>query len=75
MVFASPPVSLLVQVVKNPPTKAGDIKDVGLTLGKIPWRKAWQPTSVFFPGECHGQRSVAGYRPQGHKESDTTGVT
>jgi len=39
---------------------------------KIPWRRAWQPTPVFLPGESHGQRSLAGYSPQGHKELDTT---
>ena len=33
---------------------------------KIPWRRAWQPTPVFLPGESHGQRSLAGYSPQGH---------
>ena len=38
---------------------------------KIPWR-AWQPTPAFLPGESHGQRSLAGYSPQGRKESDTT---
>jgi len=32
-------------------------------LGKIPWRREWLPTSEFFPGEFHGQRSLAGYRP------------
>ena len=32
-------------------------------VGKIPWRRAWQPTSVFFPGESHGQRSLAGCGP------------
>ena len=37
-------------------------------IGKIPWRKAWQPTLVFLPGESHGQRSLAGYSPRGHKE-------
>ena len=36
---------------------------------KIPWRRKWQPTPVFLPGESHGQRSLAGYRPWGHKES------
>ena len=36
---------------------------------------AWAPTPVFLPGESHGQRSPAGYSPQGHKESDTTAVT
>ena len=42
---------------------------------RIPWRRKWQPTPVFLPGECHGQRSLAGYSPQGRKESDTTEVT
>ena len=39
---------------------------------KIPWRRAWQPTPVFLLGEPHGQRSLAGCSPGGHKESDTT---
>ena len=30
---------------------------------KIPWSEVWQPTPVFLPGECHGQRSLAGYHP------------
>ena len=38
---------------------------------KIPWRRKWQPTPVFLPGESHGQRSLAGYSPRGHKESGT----
>ena len=42
---------------------------------KIPWRRAWQPTPLFLPGESHGQRSLAGYSPEGHTESDTTEVT
>ena len=37
---------------------------------KIPWRREWQPTPVFLPGECHGQRSLVGYSPWGCKESD-----
>ena len=41
-------------------------------VGKIPWRRKWQPTPVFMPGESHGQRSQVGYRPWGCKESDTT---
>ena len=32
-------------------------------VGKIPWKRAWQPTLVFLPGEFHGQRSLAGYSP------------
>ena len=39
---------------------------------KMPWRKKWQPTPVFLPRESHGLRSLVGYRPWGHKESDTT---
>ena len=41
-------------------------------VGKIPWRRAWQPFPVFVPGESHRQRSLAGYSPWCHKESDTT---
>ena len=39
---------------------------------KIPGKRAWQPTSVILPGESYGQRSLVGYSPWGHKESDTT---
>ena len=39
--------------------------------GKIPWRRKWQPTPVFLPGESHGQRRLAGYSPWGGKELDT----
>ena len=42
---------------------------------KIPWRRAWQPTPVFLPGESHGQRSLVGYSPWGCTESDMTKVT
>ena len=41
-------------------------------VGKIHWRKKWQPTPVFLPGKSHGQRSLAGYSAWGRKESDTT---
>ena len=39
---------------------------------KIPWRRKWQPTPVFLPGEFHGWRTLVGYSPWGRKESDTT---
>ena len=42
-----------------------------LWVGTILWRRAWQPTPVFFRGESHGQRSLVGYSPWGHRESDT----
>ena len=38
---------------------------------KIPWRRKWQPTTVFWPGKSHGQRSLAGSSPWGCKELDT----
>ena len=49
-------------VVKNPPAKARDMR-CGLDswVGKIPWRRAWQPTPVFLPGEFHGQKNLVGY--------------
>ena len=42
---------------------------------KIPWRRKWQPTPVFFPEKSHGQRSLADYSPKGHKESYATEYT
>ena len=47
---------------------------INLWVGKIPWRRAQQPTIVFFLGESHGQRSLAGYSLQGHKQVDMTEV-
>ena len=44
-------------------------------VGKIPWRRAWQLTPVSLPGESHGQRSLADYRPSGLKEPDRTKAT
>ena len=40
--------------------------------GQIPWRRKWQTTPGFLPGEFHGQSSLANYIPWSHKESDTT---
>ena len=41
-------------------------------VGKIPWRRGWQPTPVFLPGESHGQRGLAGYSPWDCKELSMT---
>ena len=57
-------------VVTNPPASAGDLGSVAGS-GRFPWRREWQPTPVFLPGEFHGQRSLAGYSPWGCKELDT----
>ena len=52
--------SLVAQTIRNLPA----IQETW--VGKIPWRREWQPTPVFLPGKCHGQR----YSPGGHKELD-----
>ena len=63
--------SLMTQREKNPPAKQ-ETQEMGFNpwVGKIPWRRKWQPTPVFLPGKSHGQRSLVGYHPWGHKESD-----
>ena len=61
---------LVAQRIKNLPTMQETW--VQSLVGKTSWRREWQCTPVFLPGEFHGQRSLEGYSPQGHKESDTT---
>ena len=51
-------------VVKNLPAKTHGFYP---RIGKIPCRRAWQPSPVFWPGKSHGQRSLVGYSPRGHK--------
>ena len=41
-------------------------------VGKILWRRKWQPTPVFLTEKSHGQMSLVGYSPWGHKELDMT---
>ena len=71
---------------KESASNAGDIRDECSIPGdslpgessfsrKIPWRRKWQPTPVFLPGDSHGQRTLAGYSPWGRKESDMTEAT
>jgi len=45
--------------VKNLPA----MQEFSPWVGKIRWRRAQQPTPIFFPGESHGQRSLVGYSP------------
>ena len=61
-------------VGKESTCSAGVKREWGFDLwvGRIPWRRKWQPTPGFLPGECHGQRSLEGYSPQGHRELDTS---
>ena len=62
--------SLMAQMGKNLPA----MQETWVwSLGReIPWRREWLPIPVFLPGEFHWQKSLAGYSPWGHTESDTT---
>ena len=44
-------------------------------VGTISWRRKWQPAPVFLPRKFHGQKSLAGCNPQGHKESQSVLTT
>ena len=63
-------ISLVVQMVKRLPI----IRETWVQswVGKISWRRKWQPIPVLLPGKSHGQRSLVGYSPWGCKESDMT---
>ena len=69
--------SQVVLVVKNLPASAVDIRDKDSIpgLGRSPEEGKGNFTPVFFPGEPHRQRSLVGYSPWGHKESDTAECT
>ena len=59
-------ISVSSSVGKESACNAGDLGSIP-GLGKIAWRRKWQPTTVFLPGESYGQGSLAGYRPWGCK--------
>ena len=61
---------MVAQTVKNLPSTQ-EIWVLSLCW-EDPWRKKWQPTPVFLPGEFHRQRNLVDYSQWGHKESDTT---
>ena len=61
-------------VIKNLPASArgtGRRLRFNTWVGKIPWRRKWQPTPVFLSEKSHGQRSLPGYSPWSRKKSDT----
>ena len=62
--------SLAAQMVKYPPA----MQEIWVQslVRKTPWRRKWQPTPVFLPGEFHGQSSLAGYNPWDYKELEMT---
>ena len=59
-------------MVKNLPASAGDSGDTSLNpeSGRFLWRRKWQPTPVFLPGEPYGQRSQWATVQGGHKKLD-----
>ena len=64
-------------MVKNPPASAEDLRDSGSIpgLGRSPGGGHGNPLQCFCLERSHGQRSLLGYSPQGHTESDMTEVT
>ena len=50
----------------------GSLSNFTFNFTFMHWRRKWQPTPVFLPEKLHGQRSLVGYRPKSHKESDMT---
>ena len=68
-------VSHVALVGKHPPVNAGEARDAGLIpgLGRPPGEVHGNPLQWFWPGESHGQKSLAGYSLQGHKVSGMTG--
>ena len=62
--------SLVSQMVKRlPAMRETRVRSLGR---ENPWRRKWQPTPVLLPGKFHGQRSLVGYSPWNHKQSDMT---
>ena len=61
--YLYPWASQVALVVKNVSANAGDNSSTG--VGKIPWRRAWQPTPVFLSGESHAEEPLEGYGPRG----------
>ena len=60
---------LVVLVVKNLPANAGETeRGLDPWVRKFPWRRKWEPTPVFLPGESLGQRTLGGYSPWSCKE-------
>ena len=68
--FRLPQTSLVAQSVKNLPAVRRPGFD--LWVGKIPWRRKWQPTPVSLPGKSHGERSLVGCSPWVRQESGMT---
>ena len=60
-VFTFEGASLMAQMKNRSACNGGDLGSIWVR--EIPWRREWQPTPVFFPGEFQGHRSLAGYSP------------
>ena len=61
------------ETLKRLSSSSSSAEDPGSILGSgRPWRRKWQPTLVLVPGKSYGWRSLVGYSPWGHKESEVT---
>ena len=66
----------MAQMIKNlPGMQEKQRHGLNPWVRKIPWSRKWQPTPVFLIGQSHGERSLVGCSPQGHKESNITEAT
>ena len=66
VLYLLPPKKLQLKMLSKNPNELFDQPNTSF------WRREWQPTPVFLPGEFHGQRRLVGYSPWGPKESDVT---
>ena len=68
--FITYSISQVVLVVKNLPANAENIMRLRFNhwVGKIPWRREWQPSPVSLSGEFHRQRSLVGYSARGRSQ-------
>ena len=58
------------EILREDPGPPAPTQGLRLPFPKWAWRRKWQPTPVVLPGKFHGQRSLAGYSPEGRKELD-----
>ena len=69
------PITLPTLIINLFPVCQSDVEEKlapSFISSSINWRRKWQPTPVLLPGKFHGWRSLVGYSPWGHKDSDTT---
>ena len=62
----------MARVIKNPPAYSGNVRlGFDAWIGKVPWRRKWQPIPVVLPGKFHGQRRIVGCTVHGVAKGQT----